>query len=132
MTTDNSDILAGEKVRPSARRRLPNRRRSIVHELHVDGHTYLAGVRFFDDGRPAELFLDGVKPGSAMASTLQDAAVVVSIALQSGVSAASLAKSTSRQPSLAWQPTAEPASVIGAALNLMAGMDGGDPPNAAG
>ena len=65
-----------------------------------------------------------------MAATLQDAAVAVSIRLQYGVPARELAKSMSRQPSLAWRPSAEPASVVGAALDLMVGMDGGDPPGA--
>ena len=59
-----------------------------------------------------------------MAAALQVSAVAVSIALQHGVKASELAKSMSRQPALAWQPSAEPASVIGAALDLMEGMDG--------
>ena len=38
------------------------------------------------------------------------------------VPASELAKSMSRQPPLAWQPSAEPASVIGAGLDVVAGM----------
>ena len=105
------------------RRRLSNRRPNETHELEIGGQRYLACVGLYEDGTPGELFLDGLKPGSAMAATLQDSAVAVSIALQHGVKASEMAKSMSRQPSLAWQPSAEPASVIGAALDLMDGLE---------
>ena len=104
----------------SQRRQLPNRRPNDIHEITVGGQRYLACVGFYDDGTPGELFLDGVKPGSAMAATLQDAAIAVSLALQYGTPPGALAKSMSRQPSLAWTPNAAPASVIGAALDLLA------------
>ena len=123
MTTDSSDFPDVGKLRPSARRQLPNRRRCIMHDVTVDNRTYTACIGLYSDDTPGELFLDGLKPGSAMAATLQDSAVAVSIALQHGVKATEMAKSMSRQPALAWQPSAEPASVIGASLDLMEGME---------
>ena len=53
-----------------------------------------------------------------MAAVLQDSSVTVSVALQHGVKASELAKSMSRQPSLAWEPSAEPASIVGAAADF--------------
>jgi hypothetical protein len=95
----------------------------VSHKIEVNGQRHIACVEYHVGGTPAELFLDGLKPGSAMAAVLQDAAVAVSVALQHGVPARQLAKSMSRRPSLAWQPSAEPASVIGAALDLMDGLE---------
>ena len=79
------------------------------------------------DGRPREVFLSGAKDGSLLAAILDDASVVVSIALQHGIPAAALAKSVARLPVAPLAPpylNAEPqpaqaASVIGAALDLV-------------
>ena len=57
-----------------------------------------ATVGFDGDGRPAEVFLDGAKDGSGLATVLEDARVVISIALQQGIAAAVLAKNVARMP----------------------------------
>jgi hypothetical protein len=74
------------------------------------------------------MFLSGAKDGSGTAAILEDASVVISIALQCGIRAAALAKSIARLPTA---PLAPPyldhprgarvaASAIGAALDLIA------------
>lgn len=68
------------------RRRLPNRRPSEIVSFVHDGIRCHGGVSEFGDGRPAEVFLDAGKPGSAVQAASRDAAVVASIALQHGAS----------------------------------------------
>jgi hypothetical protein len=67
--------------------------------------------------RPAEIFLSSAKDGSGMASILDDASVIISIALQHGIEARALAKSIARAPDYAGNVSA--ASMIGAALDLL-------------
>jgi hypothetical protein len=79
--------------------------------------TLTASIGFGPNGRPQELFLNGAKDGSGMAAILDDASVVISVALQHGIPAKVLAKSISREPDYAGVIKA--ASVIGAILDLV-------------
>jgi hypothetical protein len=66
------------------RERLPNHRQ---HELISFQHAvinYVAGIGRFADGRLAEVFLNGAKCGTDADTSAKDAAIVASIALQSG------------------------------------------------
>lgn len=117
-----------------ARRRLPNRRLHVTEEIAAaDGMRITATVGFDPygdgDGAPAELFLSGgedgkgAKVGSVMAAILEDACVVISVALQHGIPVEALRRSVS----------SDRASPIGAALELVAsfcsqleGSDGRD------
>ena len=112
------------------RHRLPNRRPCETQELRLPHGTVTASIGFNPtDGMPRELFLSGAKDGTEMAAILDDASVVISIALQCGVTAATLAKSIARVPAAPLAPTdlaksagpahTKPASVIGAALNML-------------
>ena len=88
-------------IRPMSttpRQRLPNRRLSHTETLEVDGHAFTATVGFDDCGRPREVFMAAGKEGSLLNAMLADAAVAISVALQSGVPAAALAKSVGRLP----------------------------------
>ena len=116
---------------PTPRRRLPNRRPSETRILTVGNHTFTATIGFDpEDGRPREVFLDGAKSGGELAAILGDAAVIISIALQHGISAATLAKTISREPVAPLTPAdlakaagsrlTAPASVIGTTLDLLA------------
>ncbi len=116
------------------RRRLPNRRPGETHALSVGNHTFTATFGFDPaDGRPREIFLAGAKDGTEMAAILDDASVVISVALQHGVSAGALAKSVARLPSAPLTPSdlanpagpqyTEPASIIGAVLDLLRGFE---------
>jgi hypothetical protein len=102
-----------------SRARLPNRRRAETRELTIGSLTLTATVGFDQAGRPAEVFLCGAKDGSGLAAILDDASVVISVALQHGIRPASLAKSIARIPENLEDPAIKPASPIGAALDLL-------------
>ena len=117
------------------RRRLPNRRPSETRTLHVGNLTFAASIGFDPvDGRPSEIFLAGAKDGTDMAAILDDASVVISVALQHGISPEALAKSVARVPTAPLMPSdlaaatgpahTEPASVIGAVLDLLRELEG--------
>ena len=119
------------------RTRLPDRRKSVVKEFSVDGHRFTAALGFApDSGEIKEIFLTGAKEGGGLAATLDDASVVISVALQYGVPAKALAKSVGRVPARPLAPTelgmgarvpSAPASVIGAALDLLCEEAGRQP-----
>lgn len=98
------------------RTRLPQRRYAVTFDILVgQGHTVVAtvGLNPADNLRPSELFLTGVKTGADMAAVLDDISVVVSVALQHGITAREMAHSVSPGH----------ASVLGAALELIAGFE---------
>ena len=116
----------------SSRQRLPNRRPSHSETLEVAGQVFTAAVGFDPEtGQPRELFLTAGKEGSLLNALLADAAVAISVALQSGVPAAALAKSVGRLPAGPVAPAGldhvpvqnVPASPIGAALDLLRRFD---------
>jgi ribonucleoside-diphosphate reductase alpha chain len=108
--------MDGDIYRPH-RRRLLNRRRAETRDIEVAGMKLSATIGLDIDGSPRELFLSGAKDGSTMAAILADASVVVSIALQHGISPHALAKSISRAPDCYGVVTSS--SVIGRALDLI-------------
>jgi hypothetical protein len=66
------------------RQRLRNRRPHWLYRFECDGQIYTGGIGRFDDGRIAEIFINGAKVGSAAEANAQDAAIVASLALQHG------------------------------------------------
>ncbi len=114
------------------RHRLPNRRPSHTETLEVAGQTFTATVGFDPvDDQPRELFLTAGKEGSLINAMLADAAVTISVALQHGIPAQSLAKSIGRLPEGQvtpadldeGKPGRLPASPIGAALDLVTSFE---------
>ncbi len=114
-----------------ARSCLPDRRPAYTETLEVDGQAFEATVGFDpESGQPRELFLTAGKEGSLLNAMLADAAVV-SVALQSGIPAAALAKSIGRLPAgpvtpvdlESFQPGRVPASPIGAALDFVSFLE---------
>jgi hypothetical protein len=81
--TDVSSLSPPE----AQRRRLPNRRRNETHDLVVNssGTKVVATIGFVETGKPAEVFLNAGKAGSAVDALLGDVAVVISVALQCGI-----------------------------------------------
>jgi len=69
---------------PAPRQRLPNRRSHWLYRFECDGQVYTGGIGRFDDGRIAEVFINGSKVGTAAETNAQDAAIVASLALQHG------------------------------------------------
>jgi hypothetical protein len=81
-----------------SRERLPNRRPAVTVDLVVGQRTHKATIGFDLRGAPKEIFLAGAREGSDMQYVLEDTAVLVSVALQCGVSAEAMARSVSRVP----------------------------------
>jgi ribonucleoside-diphosphate reductase alpha chain len=82
--TGPSDLSAAGAQAPR-RDRLPNRRAHESFTFTHAGIRYTAGICRFDDGRLGEIFLNGSKTGTDADTSARDAAIVASIALQSGV-----------------------------------------------
>ena len=115
------------------RARLPNRRMSESRDITVDGRTFYVMVGYDASAKPRELFIRDAKPGSTIGTLLDDASVVISLALQSGVSPADLAHSMSRAPAAPVMPSdldrgddRNPESIIGAAIDLLVSLENQD------
>jgi hypothetical protein len=74
-----------QAIEATGRRRLANRRTCESFDFELRGHRYHATIGRFDDGRPAEIFINGSKPNSTADITARDCAVAISIGLQYGV-----------------------------------------------
>ena len=96
------------------RMRLPDRRAAETVVLEHGGARFMVTIGFYPDGRPGEVFTHGARSGSNMDALLADACVVVSCLIQHGVEPRDLAASMGRLGN------AEPASVIGAVVDLVA------------
>jgi hypothetical protein len=83
------------------RRRLPNRRGSIRFPIRCDNTTYLVTLSRFETGELAEIFLDAEKPNSAVAIHAGDSAILASMLLQRGITAAAIRHSVSGPIALA-------------------------------
>lgn len=68
------------------RTRLKERRAHWLFRFECDGQSYTGGIGRFEDGRIAEVFINGTKVGTAAETNAQDAAIVASLALQHGCS----------------------------------------------
>ena len=117
------------------RRRLPNRRPAVTETLEIEGQRVEVTIGLApESGAVREVFLVAGKEGSMLNSLLADAAVVISVALQHGVPPAALAKSVGRLPNGSVAPAdldrpqsgRRPASLIGAALDLLKSLDNGE------
>jgi len=97
-----------------SRDRLPDRRRCEIQKVHHNNHKYMITVGRYDDGRPAEVFIDSSRPCSESVTLADDAAIAASIALQYGVPLPVLRCAVSRDPD------GSPATIFGAALDLLA------------
>ena len=111
--------MNGETRSPPYRQRLPYRRAAITETIIIGNLTIAGSIGFGETGTPQEIFLSGAKDGSGMAAILEDASVVISVALQHGIPAAALAKSIARIPESLDGAAVKPASPIGAALDLL-------------
>lgn len=97
----------------TSRRRLPNRRLCLSIAFEKNGQRYLASYGFFADGTLAEVFLNNSKAGNDVDTSVRDAAIATSFALQSGADIDALRKALSRNSNGA------AAGVLGAALDLV-------------
>jgi hypothetical protein len=80
----------------TARRCLENRRRSESFELEHCGLRYTVSFSRFDDGSLAECFISNHKRGNASDVAARDAGIILSLALQHGCPADTIARALSR------------------------------------
>jgi hypothetical protein len=78
------------------RERLPNRRPSMTFSFECNGLPYTATASWFYDRRLAELFLSNHKSNSTADVNARDAAIALSLALQSGVQVETVRKALCR------------------------------------
>ena len=97
----------------SERHPLPSRRRAETFTVIHWNQPFTVTIGFYDDGQPAEVFVDAAKTGNDIAHIARDAAIVVSIALQCGASTATLKHAMTRDSRGA------PASILGAVIDAL-------------
>jgi hypothetical protein len=98
---------------PATRTELPQRRHHEAFTLRHWDANFAVGLGRYPDGTIGEIFINGEKAGTHLDVFARDAAVILSIALQSGVTIADLRHAVARDPNgLASGP-------IGALLDLL-------------
>jgi len=95
------------------RRVLPRRRAAETFNLRFWNQSFSVTIGFYPDGTPGEVFIDGGKTGQDVQSTARDAAVVLSLALQHGVSPETIRHAVTRGASEG------PASILGAVVDFI-------------
>jgi hypothetical protein len=95
------------------RARLRDRRASATARVEWEGQVFHVTAGFTELGKVGEIFIEGPKVGTAMWRMLQDECVLVSVAMQFGVSAEYLLERVGRN---GFRRDAGPASIIGLAL----------------
>ena len=103
-----------------ARERLPNRRMQITDVVDWQGSRWTVSVGFDRKGQAREVFIKGVKVGSALDAIMDDACVMLSLLMQAGVSAGQLALHLGRE---GVDPTAPAASPLGLVVQACADME---------
>lgn len=116
------------KLPESAREALPPRRPLISETIEYANSkgepvSHPAQIGFNPTLEPKEIFIGGSKEGTDMRAVIDDASVIVSVALQYGVPAAAFAKSISRVPVELDGPPVKPNSIIGAAVDRLAELE---------
>ena len=96
------------------RSRLPDRRFAETVMLEHSGTRFMVTIGFYPDGRPARCSPTARAAAPSLDALLADACVVVSCLIQHGAEPRDLATSMGRLGN------AEPASVIGAVVDLVA------------
>src|SRR5262249_55943445 len=103
------------------RTRLPNRRPAETLALEFAGLRYVVTIGLFSDHRSGEVFVGNGKRGNAADVLVCDAGILISLLLQHGCEAETIAGAVNRNSD------GTPAGVIGAVLDLVArrGLDHG-------
>jgi hypothetical protein len=102
----------------TVRRELPMRRRCETFEISFGGLTksHTVSVGYYDDGSPGEVFITGGKSGEQVEAIARDGAVLLSMALQHGVSLQTIAHAVTRDGQGA------PSSIVGAVVDRLMAM----------
>ena len=91
---------------------LPQRRRAETFAIICRNQPVTITAGFYDDGALGEVFIDTGKSGADLAHVARDAAVVISLALQHGVSIETIRHAVTRNGS-------EPSSIVGAVIDAL-------------
>lgn len=91
---------------------LPNRRGHSTVTLQWRGKAFDVSCGHYADGRPAEVFVSSTKTGSDVQIVANDAAVLMSLALQFGAPIATIRAALGREEN------GEPQSIIGAVADV--------------
>jgi hypothetical protein len=105
------------------RERLPDRRPSVTVSLDWSGHVFAITAGHAADGRVREVFASGLRGGSDMQRLVDDACVVISVALQFGARPGDLRRSLGSVPDPADETVSRPASVLGVILAAIERLD---------
>ncbi len=97
---------------------LPKRRFTETRDFMHQNDPYTLSIGYFEDGRPAEVFINHKMNESALGVLAHDAAVLISIALQHGSSVRELRAAIARTENEVDSP---PQSVVGTVLDILAG-----------
>lgn len=111
---------AATAARLALRMPLPDRRQNQTIEVEFGDQMLTVCMGFDPSGAVREVFAAGHKAGSDMQHVIDDACVIISIALQHGIAVEALAKSLGRVP--AWRGGREVealASPVGAILGAI-------------
>jgi hypothetical protein len=100
----------------NARRRLPNRRASIVFDIEVNGLRFTCTASRYVDRAIGEIFITNHKAGSTAGIMASDAAIAASLAFQFGCPLETLRHALSRDAN------GKATSPLGAALDIVAGQ----------
>lgn len=65
---------------------LPNRRYAETFDINCLGSVYTVQVGYYPDGRVGEVFINSIRVGSQADINARDAAVLLSLAIQHGIS----------------------------------------------
>jgi len=95
------------------RRVLPQRRAAETFDMRFWNQPFTVTVGFYPDGTPGEVFINGCKTGNDIESLARDAGVLLSLALQHGVSSDSIRRAITRGTS------EEPTSILGAIVDAL-------------
>ena len=75
---------------------LNNRRGNELFDIEHDGQRYTVGVGHFPSGKPAEVFINSPKVGTAADINARDGAILLSLLMQYGVDIGAVAHSLTR------------------------------------
>lgn len=99
---------------------LPARRQNVTRSVTFNGRAFTVCIGFDDAGHPREVFADGEREGSGMQAFLDDACIVISIALQHRIPAEDLMRSLGTVPAFVnGEEVEQAASPIGEILHAV-------------
>ncbi len=120
---DDVHVHACRNDTAAARARLPDRRPAVTVEISWHGHAFTVSAGYAADGRVREVFASGGHTGSDLQRLIDDACVIISLALQYGARPQDLAPSLGSMPDPAAGMAEIPASVIGAIVQALGNLE---------